>query len=158
MNEYAQNLGCTNTNFTDVHGVDDVSQYSTARDLGKILAAAVKNEVFAKIFGTVYHTVPATNLSDKRGLISENYIISGDFVQIYYDGRVKGSRTGVMSDKTRCIASVAESNNMQVVCIILGSASVYEAGGVKVRSFGGYTETSDMLDLAFDGYQPRQLF
>ena len=158
MNEYAQSLGCTNSNFTDVHGIDDDNQYSTARDLGRILTAAVKNEVFADIFGTVYHTVPANNLSPKRSLISENYLISGDFVKIYFDGRVKGSRTGVMQDRTRSIASVAKANDLQLVCIILGSASVYEAGGVKVRSYGGYTETSDLLDLAFDGYQPRQLF
>ena len=52
MNEYAQELGCTSTNFTDVHGIDDVNQYSTARDLGRILAAAVKNEVFAEFGAT----------------------------------------------------------------------------------------------------------
>ena len=157
MNEYAHSLGCTNTNFTNAHGIHEENQYSTARDLGRILAAAVQNESFCDIFGAVYYSVPATNLSEDRHLVSENYLINGDIVQIYYDGRVKGSRTGVTEDKNRCIASVAESNGLQVVSIILGSASVYEEGGVKVRSFGGYTETSDLLDLAFDGYQPCQL-
>ena len=157
MNEYAQSLGCVDTNFTNVHGIHEENQYSTARDLGRILAAAVKNESFCDIFGAVYYSVPASNLSEDRHLVSENYLINGDIVQIYYDGRVKGSRTGVTEDKNRCIASVAESNGLQLVSIILGSASVYEESGVKVRSFGGYTETSDLLDLAFDGYQPCQL-
>ena len=157
MNEYAAQLGCVDTNFTNAHGIHEENQYSTARDLGRILAAAVQNENFCDVFGAIYYSVPATNLSEDRHLVSENYLINGDMVQIYYDSRVKGSRTGVMEDKNRCIASVAQSNGLQVVSIILGSASVYEAGGVKVRSFGGYTETSDLLDLAFDGYQPCQL-
>ena len=157
MNEYAQNLGCVDTNFTNVHGIHEDNQYSTARDLGRIIAAAVKNETFCNIFGCVYYSVPATKLSEDRHLVSENYLLNGDIVKIYYDSRVKGSRTGVTEDGNRCVASVAETNGLQFVSVILGSASVYEENGVKVRSFGGYTETSDLLDLAFDGYKPCQL-
>lgn len=157
MNEYAKDIGCIDSNFTNAHGVHEEGQYSTARDLGRILAAALKSEAFCKVFGAAYYTIPATNLSESRHLISENYLINGDFVQIYYDGRVTGSRTGVTDDKKRCIAASAKYNGLEMVSIVLGSASVYEADGVKVRSFGGYLETSDLLDLAFDGYQPCQL-
>lgn len=158
MNDYARQIGCKNTNFTNVTGLHEPDQYSTARDLGRILATAVKNETFCDVFGKVYYRVPKNDISESRYLISENYLISGDYVQIYYDGRIKGSRTAVMEDKTRSVASVARSNGMEVVCIVIGSASIYEAGSVKVRSFGGYNETRALFDAAFDGYRPCLLF
>lgn len=158
MNTYAEQIGCKNTHFTNVTGLHEPDQYSTARDLGRILATAVKNELFCDVFGKVSYRVPKNNISESRYLLSENYLISGDYVQIYYDGRIKGSRTAVMEDKTRSVASVARSNGMEVVCIVIGSASIYEAGSVKVRSFGGYNETRALYDAAFDGYRPCMLF
>ena len=50
MNEYAQSLGCTATQFTNVHGLHNEQQYTTVRDLARILSAAVKNEQFCAYF------------------------------------------------------------------------------------------------------------
>ena len=36
MNQRAQQIGCTKTVFTNCHGLDDGSQYTTARDMAKI--------------------------------------------------------------------------------------------------------------------------
>lgn len=157
LNSYAQELGCTNTNFTNVHGLHDDNQYTTARDMGRIMSAAVKNETFCTILGTKYYNVPATNLSEDRYLVSENYLINNDTVQIYYDQRVIGARTGVAQDGSRCITALAEHNGLRYISVIMGSESVYEENGVQVKSFGGYAETSDLLDLGFDGYQSCQL-
>ena len=157
LNSYAQELGCTNTNFTNVHGLHDDNQYTTARDMGRIMAAAVKNEIFCTIIGTKYYNVPATNLSEDRYLVSENYLINNDTVQIYYDKRVIGARTGVAQDGSRCITALAEHNGLRYISVIMGSESVYEENGVQVKSFGGYAETSDLLDLGFEGYQSCQL-
>lgn len=157
LNTYAQELGCSNTNFTNVHGLHDDNQYTTARDMGRIMAAAVKNETFCDILGTVYYSVPATNLSEERYLASENYLINTDTFQIYYDERVLGGRTGIAQDGDRCIAALAEQNGLRYISVIMGSASVYEENGVQVRSVGGYTETSDLLDLGFEDYQSCQL-
>jgi D-alanyl-D-alanine carboxypeptidase len=66
MNAYAVELGCTSTNFTNVHGLYDPNQYSTTRDIAKILKAAVQNELFCEFFGKEYYDVEATNLSGIR--------------------------------------------------------------------------------------------
>ena len=50
MNEKARELGCTNSNFTNVHGLKDPEQYSTARDLAIITEAALENETFREMF------------------------------------------------------------------------------------------------------------
>lgn len=157
LNAYAAKLGCIDTNFTNVHGLHDDMQYTTARDMGRIMTAAVQNETLCEILGTVYYTVPANPFSEERNLVSENFLLNDDDMEIYYDARVKGSRTGVANDGTRCIASVAESDGLRFISIIMGAASVYEENGVKVRSFGGFAETSDLLDLGFDGYSAYQL-
>lgn len=157
MNQYAVELGCTNTNFTDAHGLDG-TQYASARDISRILAEALKHEQFLEIFGTIYYEVPATNKSSSRTLKSINYILNDDDNAYYYDSRVVGSRTGVAEDGERCIASVAEENSMQLICVVMGSKSVYQDDGYYIDVFGGYYETSELLDKGFDGFDTAQLF
>jgi len=143
-----------------VHGIHDDAQVTTARDVAKILNAAMENEQFAQLFCTINYTVPATNRSAARNLITGNYLISNenkDSVRIYYDGRVTGGRTGVANDGTRCIATTAESGELSVISVVLGAKSVYHEDGYSVSVFGGYNETSKLLDHTFDGHRSGQV-
>lgn len=151
MNEYSQRIGCTGSHFTNPHGLHDPQQLTTARDTAKILEYAMKNEAFRKIFSSTEHTVAATNKSPERYLVTGNYMMSMDEVEIYFDERVTGGRTGVASDSSRCLATVAKSGTMELMCIVMGAASVYEEGGNRIRSFGGYNETKTLLDKGFEG-------
>lgn len=157
MNAFAQQLGCTGSNFVNVHGLHDDDQYITARDTARILSYAMENESFRTIFSAVYYTVPATNKSASRDLASGNFMMNQDDMQIYYDSRVIGGRTGVASDGTRCLATVAQANGMELICVVLGADSVYEEDGYSVRSFGGYNETKTLLDAGFTGYMTSQV-
>ncbi len=157
MNQRAQELGCTGTNFINVHGLHDEMQYTTARDVTKILAEAIKSEQFRTIFGTVNYTVPQTNKYEERNFSTGNYLINQEDRPTYYDSRVTGGRTGVTQFSDRCIAATAEKNGLQVISIVMGAESVYEENGVEVRSFGGFPETTKLLDAAFDGYARSQI-
>ena len=157
MNEYALELGCTQTNFTNVHGLHDEQQYSTARDMGRILAKAMENEVFREVFGAIYYDVPETNLSKERKLATGNYLMNNDDVQIYYDGRVTGGRTAVTNSGYRSVATSAEANGMQLICIVTGAQSVIRDDGYTVEIFGGYNETSLLLNSGFDGFEAKQI-
>jgi len=46
---------------------------------------------------------------------------------------------------------------MRLACVVMGSASEYRSDGRKVRSFGGFPETSAFLDICFDGYKSVQV-
>lgn len=157
MNRYASKLGCTNTNFTNVHGLNDPNQYTTARDMARILAHAIENDKFCEIFGDIYYNVPETNKSPIRYLESENYLMNDDKVVIHYDSRVVGSRTGIANDWSRSIASVAKKDDLTLVCIVMGSKSVYEDDGYTVKVFGGYNETRQLFDLGFEGHKTAQI-
>ena len=157
MNAYAVELGCTSTNFTNVHGLYNSNQYSTARDMAKILKHAVQNELFCEFFGREYYTIEATNMSDIRFLLTSNYLLSKEDVEIYYDTRVVGGRTGVTQDYARSLAVYAKSGNMDILCITTGSDSTISSNGYSVSVFGGYQEVSTILDACFDGYYVAQV-
>lgn len=157
MNEFAQKIGCTNSHFTNPHGLHDPAQVTTARDTAKILEYAMGNDLFRKIFAATEYTVPATNKSAERHLITGNYLMSMEEVEIYFDERVIGGRTGVANDNTRCLASVARVESMELLSVVMGSASIYEEGGNRIRSFGGYTETKSLLDAGFTGFAAKQI-
>lgn len=157
MNRYAAELGCKDTNFTNPHGLHHADQVTTARDAARILEAAYKNDIFAEAYGTVYYSVPETNKSGTRNLVSNNYLLNGnDGPVIYYDGRIVGSRTGMTEDDERCIASVAKTDDLELICIVMGSQSEYTENAGEVVVFGGYAETSKLIDYC-EGYAARQI-
>ncbi len=157
MNAYANQLGCTKTNFTNAHGLHHENQVTTARDMAKILSVAMKNETFYKLFSTVRYSVPATNKSEKRDLVTGNFLMNTDSMDIYLDERVTGGRTGVTEDGRRCLAASAEGNGLTLISIIMGADSVIEEDGYTTTVYGGYNETSALFDKGLDGYKAVQV-
>lgn len=157
MNRYAKELGCTNTNFTNVHGLHDKEQYTSARDVARILAKAIQNENFCKVFFSQKYVVPATNKNEPRLLVTQNYLMNKDIVVIHYDERVKGSRTGTTTDNTTNIATCAEVEDMKLISVVLGSESAYDEKTGLVKVFGGYGETQQLLDMGFTDHKAGQL-
>ena len=158
MNRYAIELGCKDTTFTNVHGLFDEFQVSTARDIARILTKAAKNETFMQAFSTVNYTVPATNLSEARELSSSNYLMNDDMMTIYLDSRVTGGRAGVMDTGERSLAVTAERNDVKLVSVVIGSLSEIKDDGYTVITFGSFNETSELLNLGFQGHHSVQLF
>lgn len=156
LNLYAENLGCTSTQFTNASGLHDDNQHTTARDSAKILDAALKNPVFQTIFTADQFTIPATNLSQERKLANGNSMKDTSSL-LYYDSRVIGGRTGVTQDGRRCLATAAESNGMLIISVVMGAESVYQEDGYSAISIGGYKETTQLLDKCFDGYKTVQI-
>lgn len=158
MNRYAAELGCKDTNFTNVHGMYDANQYSTCRDLSRILDKAMEYESFRKVFGAIYYTVDKTNMTDEiRSLTTVNFHLTSDSNETYYDGRVTGGRTGVGLNDERCIASTASKDGLDMICIIIGAKTVYDEYKYDVYSMGGYKEVSNLLDYGFDGFKAVQV-
>lgn len=157
MNERAAALGCTGTHFVNVHGLHDDQQVTTVRDMTKILADAMKNELFRAVFSAISYTVPSTNLSEQRYLASNNFLRNNTEMPLYYDARVTGGRTGTANDGTRCLAATAESDGMSLICVVMGSESKLADNSSSVKVYGGFNETKQLLDAGFTGYKPAQI-
>lgn len=55
MTKRAKELGCTNTQFKNPHGLPNEEHYTTAHDMGLILKEAMKHEEFRKISNHFLH-------------------------------------------------------------------------------------------------------
>lgn len=157
MNETAQSLGCTGSNFTNVTGLNDDNQYSTARDLAIITEAALQNELFSDMFSAESYTVSATNKSDERIVYTTNYMMSQIKIKNHYDLRVTGGKTAAATTTNRSLICTAEVGNTRYLSVVMGADCVVSADGLSVEVFGSFNETADLLDYGFDTYDVRQI-
>ena len=149
MNQRARELGCTGTHFANTHGLHDEEHYTTARDLAKIMMAALEYEKFQEIYSADRYTLAATNLQEERILVTTNYLIDASITSDYYDERVIGGKTGFTTPAGRCVMCVAESGNLRYLCVVLGASSTGADGSTY---FGSFVSASEALDFGFDSF------
>ena len=119
MNTKANELGLTNTHFTNAYGLQDNNHYTTARDLATIMKYCLQNEDFRRICGLASCAIPATNMSEPRTYASTNQlVIAGN--NNYYPYVTTG-KTGFTSDAKHCLVSSAYNNDLELICVVLGS-------------------------------------
>ena len=145
MNDRAAELGCTDTNFVNVHGLSDSLQVTTARDVAKIIAAAMKNDVFMEGFGSYVVRLPATNMSEERKISSENFLFNRNLGSNHFDGRATGSRMGFAGDGAINLVVTAERDGIELISIVFGSTSEINPNGEE----GCYKEARILLDKGF---------
>lgn len=158
MNQRAAELGCAGTNYTNAHGLHDENNYTTARDICRLLDFAMDIPEFKTLFCAESYVVPATNKSEERKVFTSNYMMSRETVKKYYDERVTGGKTGATDQAGRCLAATAEGNGMELLTIVMGAEPVYEEDGLSVLYFGSFEETSQLLNYAFGNFECRQVF
>ena len=106
MNAKAAELGMTESSFKNAHGLDEEGHYSTAHDMAKLAAYCMGNEDFARIAGTVSHTVGEQTLVNHNRLLRE------------YDGCL-GLKTGYTMAAGRTLVTCAERDGARYVCVTL---------------------------------------
>lgn len=151
MNDKALELGCTNTHFANPHGLHDEEHYTCARDLARILMAALEHEEFHSIYSAKSYEIPATNKSEARELVSTNYMIQGKEVDHYLDTRAVGGKTGFTTPAGRCFVGVAESGDMKLLTVVLGGKTGYNDYGALM--YGSFDATSDLIDYGFENFR-----
>ena len=157
MNQVASRIGCQQTHFANVHGLHDEEHYTTARDMGRIMLAALEHETFQELYSTSYYQINATNKSEERKMYTTNYLISEAIYTQYYDPRVIGGKTGFTTPAGRCLVTVSESNGMRLLCVILGAESEVAEDGWTMISYGSFEETLGLIDFGFNNYMPAQV-
>ncbi len=157
MNQRAKELGCSNTNFLNANGLSAEGQYSTARDLAKITEEALKNELFTQLFCTEMYTVPVTNKSEERKVLTTNYMMSTETIRTQLDERVTGGKTGALTTTDRSLIATAQVEGIRYLSVVMSAQGELSDKGSVVR-FGSFEETRVLLDHGFDGYVKRELF
>ena len=145
MNTRAQELGCTNTVFTNPTGLPDDNQHTTAHDMALIMEAAMANDTFRTIAQTTSYTIPATNVSGGDRVLTNNFTMINSSSDSYYEPCI-GGKEGYTEASGSTLVCEASKNNMKLVCVVLNGAS-------------GVTddEAIALLNYGFDNFTPLTL-
>jgi len=158
MNDKVRRLGCTSTEFGNVHGLDNANQYSTARDIAKIYMEVMKNDTLKTILFTSRYEVPPTNKTeDPRSLTSGNYHIDENIVAKYYDSRVKGGLASYTNNSGAAIVVNAENKQLSLVLVILGARRDFAENGWLPTYYGNFDEMIELLDFSFNGFKSTRI-
>lgn len=154
MNQWAQKHGCVNTQFGNISGLDTAVSYTTARDMARIMAEASKNETFVRISGTIKYTVPATELAEKRDLVTTNYMLDNTIIPQFLDTNVKAGLASYSEGSGAGMACMAEYKNMKIVCVVLGALRVFDTEQTwKATNYGNFNEMQELLEYIYSGFK-----
>lgn len=145
MNQKASQLNLLDTYFANPTGLDSSSNgeilsdysYTTAYDLARLAAWALKNPVFSQIIST-----PEITVSDVDGKIKHRLFTINELL-----GKVeglKGVKTGWTEDAGQCFVSFTQRNGRSIITAILNSQD----------RFG---ETVKLIDWAFTNHEWQDL-
>ena len=135
MNKRANDLGLTDTNFKNCHGLDDANHYSSASDMAKIAMELVKHEKLFE-YTSIYEDYLREDTDRKFWLVNTNKLVR------FYSG-VDGLKTGYTKEAGYCLTATAKRGNMRIIAVVMGEPES------SVRS----SEVSSMLDYAFAQYE-----
>lgn len=118
MTVKAKELGAINTNFMNPHGLPDDNHYTTAHDMARITAAAIKIPEFINIFGAVSYDMPPTNIQQEaRSFNRKNSLLTGEYK--YAD--VVAEKTGWTPSAEYTYVAVARRSERTLVAIVMKS-------------------------------------
>ena len=139
MNKRAQELGLTNTNFKNCHGVHDANHYSSAYDISIIARELVKHEKLFE-YTSIYEDYLRQNTDRKIWLVNTNKLVR------FYSG-VDGLKTGYTKEAGYCLTATAKKNGMRIIAVVMGEPDS------KTRN----KEVTEMLDYSFAQYETEEI-
>ena len=135
MNSRAKELGCKNTNFKNVHGLDEEGHYSTAYDMSLIARELLKHEQILN-YTSIYEAYLNKPNGTSTWMVNTNKLIK------YYTG-LDGLKTGFTKTAGYCLTSTAKRNDMRLISVVMKEPSS------QVRN----SETISLLNYGFSNYK-----
>jgi D-alanyl-D-alanine carboxypeptidase (penicillin-binding protein 5/6) len=136
MNQQAELLGMTNTNFANSTGLPDPEQFSTARDLALLAKAIIydypENYPLYRVKQFTYNNIRQPNRN----------------TLIWRDESVDGLKTGHTQEAGYCLVASAERNDTRFVAVVMGTSSPAARA----------QEVQKMLNYGFRYYETERLF
>lgn len=112
MNEFAKKLELKGTHFVNTTGIHDTDHYTTAKDLAKIVRYAIDNKDFLEAFSTrSYQTTNGQHTWVNTG------IYYAEIAKIDVS-RIIGCKSGYTDEALRCLASVVQVDEREVISIV----------------------------------------
>ena len=111
MNQYARQLGMTNTNFVNASGLPQPDHYTTARDMANLAAALIRDfPVHYPLHAVRSYTWNNIKQYNRNPLLTR-------------DDSVDGVKTGYTQAAGYCLVASAKQGDMRLVSALMGSKS-----------------------------------
>ncbi|MEG0872804.1 MAG: D-alanyl-D-alanine carboxypeptidase family protein [Clostridia bacterium] len=144
MNEKAKQIGVSDTNFTNPHGLDEQLHYTTAKAMAQIMRYALKNKDINEAVNTKTATINFGSFS--KQLTNTNALLTT------YE-KADGGKTGFTNGANRCLIASASDTNRRFIAVILGAQNTKERFGdaktILEECFRKYTKTDISKYLNF---------
>lgn len=133
MNQKANELHLTDTNFVNPIGFDDPNHYTNASDLARLSLYALKNPTFGKLVGIPQITVSDTSFVYFHPLKNINELLGK------IPG-VSGVKTGFTEIAGQALVTTAQKNGHKILIVLL-------------RSQDRFAETEQLINWIFANYR-----
>jgi D-alanyl-D-alanine carboxypeptidase (penicillin-binding protein 5/6) len=135
MNQHAELLGMTNSNYVNSHGLPHPEHYTSARDLALLAQAIIEKH-------------PEDYVTYKELDFTFNGITQGNRNELLGDEGVDGLKTGHTEQAGYCLVASAERNGMRLISVVMGTESkrARKAESRKLLTYGfRFYETVKLL-------------
>ncbi len=139
MTKKAHDVGATNSNFTNPHGLTAVDHYSTAKDLAILFRYAMKNATFREIVQTKFSSVATTAVVRKKVVPRRISVRNHNRLLWNFDGAL-GGKTGYTHAAQKCFVGAVQRNGTTLIVAILGARDQWG-------------DTRRLLEYGFDNYE-----
>lgn len=128
MNRKVKELGLKNTNFTNVTGLHNKKNYSSAYDMAIILDAALQNDLCREVLSTYQHTTAVTP-QHAEGILLQSTLFSYMYGTEPETATILGGKTGFVNESGYCIASYGKGNTSQneYIVVTMGNSARWPA-------------------------------
>lgn len=151
MNALAKEIGCERTHFANVTGLDSLSQYTTARDVYRILRYALTFPEFEEMISQKQYAVQPTTGGQPYTIYNRVDMLRSSTG--YYYAPLKFGRTGLSEHEGWGLATVAADSGYEYMVILLGSPAKTADGKVGAH----YTDTAALYRWAFRNFTYKTL-
>lgn len=150
MNARAAELGCTDTHFSNSHGLTAEDHYTSCYDMALIAREAYKNEIFRTVISTKTYQIPPTNKhpDEITYLLNHNRMLHpfrdhGEYVYEY----CMGGKTGYTDAANSTLVTYAQKDGMTLVCVIMNAHSP-EQWEDSIKLYDYYLDQFTMYSIA----------
>lgn len=126
MNQYAAELGCTGTHFTNPHGLQDENHYTTPYDIYLMLKEALKYPEFTEITQLGSYTITYERSWGEEvstALLATDHYLTGE-AAAPKGITILGGKTGTTSDAGNCLALLSQNAYGEpYVSVVMGAST-----------------------------------
>ena len=153
MQALCDKIGCTSTVIKNITGYDTEGQYTTARDVAKIIKYAYSLPVFAETFALQSVTLAATDFNDVRYYTSGNKMTNSGIPDYYHPSVIAGKYTNT-ADAGECIAVISNQDGYSYLAVVMGGR-IENIDSDEISENTSMTDARRMLDWVYSNIRYR---